>query len=68
MLINLFVEDINASQAELEAKGVKFFRDKGVEYWGGIISSFEDPDGNYVQLIQFDPSLAREEESATATA
>ena len=68
VLINLFVEDINASQAELEAKGVKFFRDKGVEYWGGIISSFEDPDGNYVQLIQFDPSLAREEESATATA
>ncbi len=69
VLINLFVEDINASQAELEAKGVKFFRDKGVEYWGGIISSFEDPDGNYVQLIQFDPSLAREEDApATATA
>jgi predicted enzyme related to lactoylglutathione lyase len=64
VLINLFVEDINESQAELEAKGVKFFRNKGVEYWGGIISSFEDPDGNYVQLIQFDPALAREEEAA----
>ncbi len=68
VLINLFVEDINSSQAELEAKGVKFFRDKGVECWGGVISSFEDPDGNYVQLIQFDPSLAREEDATTATA
>ena len=62
------MEDIHASQAELEAKGVEFFRDKGVEYWGGIISSFQDPDGNYVQLIQFDPSLARPEEEAAATA
>ena len=60
VLINLFVEDINASQAELEAKGVSFFRNKGVEYWGGIISSFEDPDGNYVQIIEYDPSRATE--------
>ncbi|MGH2609565.1 MAG: VOC family protein [Tepidiformaceae bacterium] len=67
VLINLFVDDINSAQAELEGRGVSFFRNKGVEYWGGIISSFEDPDGNYVQLIQFDPSLAREE-SVPATA
>ncbi len=67
VLINLFVDDIKSAQAELEGRGVTFFRDKGVEYWGGIISSFEDPDGNYVQLIQYDPSLARPEtEPATA--
>ena len=64
VLINLFVDDINSAQAELESRGVTFFRNKGVEYWGGIISSFEDPDGNYVQLIQYDPSLAREEDAA----
>jgi len=55
VLINMFVTDIAKEQAALEAKGVKFIRDQGKEYWGGIISTFPDPDGNYLQLIEFRP-------------
>ena len=54
-LLDFFVEDIEAEQKRLESAGVRFIRDKGREYWGGVISTFEDPDGNYVQLIEFKP-------------
>lgn len=56
VLIDLFVDDIKAEQARLEAAGVKFIRTQGKEPWGGIISTFPDPDGNYVQLIEYKPS------------
>lgn len=55
MLINFFVEDLAAEQKRLEAEGVRFIRTAGKEYWGGVISTFVDPDGNYAQLIQFNP-------------
>jgi|CXWL01.1.fsa_nt_gi predicted enzyme related to lactoylglutathione lyase len=54
-LLDFFVGDIEAEQARLESAGVRFIRDKGREDWGGVISTFEDPDGNYVQLIEFKP-------------
>ena len=54
-LINLQVEDIALEQARIEAQGVTFIRRKGREHWGGIISTFLDPDGNYVQLVQYNP-------------
>lgn len=53
VLINFFVDDLAAEQARLEAAGVRFVRTAGREYWGGVISTFPDPDGNYLQLIQF---------------
>ena len=52
-LIDLFVEDLAAEQARLEAAGVSCIRRKGREEWGGIISTFLDLDGNYVQLIEY---------------
>lgn len=55
VLIDFFVEDIAAEQKRLEAAGIKFTRSQGKEYWGGIISTFADPDGNIVQLIEFRP-------------
>lgn len=55
MLINFFVEDLAAEQARLKSKGVKFIREEGKEYWGGTISTFLDPDGNYCQLIEYRP-------------
>jgi len=55
ILINLFVEDLAAEQSRLEAQGVTFIRTDGTEYWGGHISTMLDPDGNYVQLIEFRP-------------
>ena len=54
-LLNLFVDDLAAEQKRIEAQGVRFIRSAGREDWGGVISTFEDPDGNYVQLIEFRP-------------
>jgi predicted enzyme related to lactoylglutathione lyase len=59
VLINFFVEDLAAEQARLEAQGVPFIRSKGKEFWGGTISTFTDPDGNYLQLLEFHPAWAR---------
>ena len=55
VLINLFVDDLAAEQTRLEGQGVRFIRTAGREYWGGVISTFLDPDGNYLQLIEFRP-------------
>ena len=55
-LIDFMVDDLTAEQARLEAQGVKFIRTAGREYWGGVISTFLDPDGNYCQLMQFKPA------------
>jgi predicted enzyme related to lactoylglutathione lyase len=55
VLVDLFVDDLGAEQARLKSKGVKFVREEGKEYWGGVISTFLDPDGNYCQLIQYKP-------------
>lgn len=56
ILLNLFVSDIVAERQRMEGDGVVFIRKEGVEPWGGIISTFLDADGSYVQLIQFNPS------------
>jgi predicted enzyme related to lactoylglutathione lyase len=55
VLINFFVADLAAEQSRLEGHGVEFIRTAGREYWGGVISTFLDPDGNYLQLIEFRP-------------
>ncbi|MEX2245260.1 MAG: VOC family protein [Dehalococcoidia bacterium] len=58
MLLNFFVDDLGAEQKRLEAAGVRFIRTAGREFWGGVISTFIDPDGNYSQLIEFRPEPA----------
>ena len=55
VLINFFVDDLKAEQERLEGQGVQFIRKAGREEWGGVISTFLDPDGNYGQLIGFKP-------------
>ena len=52
-LLNFMVDDLAAEQARLEAAGVRFIRTAGREEWGGVISTFLDPDGNYAQFIEF---------------
>ena len=66
--LDFWVDDIESEQAKLEAAGVKFTRDMGLEFWGGIISTFNDPDGNILQLIQYRPELAQIPEESLATA
>jgi predicted enzyme related to lactoylglutathione lyase len=54
-LFSFLVDDIAAEQARLEAQGVPFIRKQGREFWGGVFSTFLDPDGNYAQLFEFKP-------------
>lgn len=54
VLIDFFVDDVTAEQKRLE-QGVTFIRKFGQEPWGGVISTFLDPDGNYCQLIEYKP-------------
>ena len=35
-----------------------FIRKEGTEYWGGVISTFLDPDGNYCQLMSMKQEAA----------
>jgi predicted enzyme related to lactoylglutathione lyase len=56
VLISFFVDDLKAEQERLKEHGVKFIREEGKEYWGGIISTFLDPDGNYIQIMEYRPS------------
>ena len=55
MLLDFFVDDLTAEQKRLEGAGVKFIRTAGKEEWGGTISTFLDPDGNYCQIIEYKP-------------
>jgi predicted enzyme related to lactoylglutathione lyase len=55
VLPNFFVDDVAAEQKRMEGAGVKFIRTQGKEPWGGIISTFVDPDGNYGQIIEYKP-------------
>jgi predicted enzyme related to lactoylglutathione lyase len=65
-ILDLHIDGIDAEQDRLEKAGVNFLRRKGIEYWGGIISTFSDPDGNTVQLMEFHPELAHEENEPAA--
>jgi len=51
-MVNLAVEDIQAVHDRLSAAGVAFSRPPEQEPWGGWIATFNDPDGNTVQLMQ----------------
>ncbi len=55
-LFNFFVDDLAAEQKRMEGQGVNFIRTAGKEDWGGVISTFVDPDGNYGQIIEFHPA------------
>ncbi len=57
-ILDLWVDDMDAEQERLAGEGVKFSREKGLEFWGGLISTFNDPDGNTIQIIQYRPELA----------
>ncbi len=52
IMLNLDVADIVAVHARLLAAGVSFSRPPEPEPWGGRIATFQDPDGNTLQLMQ----------------
>ena len=51
-MVNLDVPDIHRVYQRLVAAGVEFSRSPEQELWGGWIATFNDPDGNTVQLMQ----------------
>lgn len=55
VLVSFVVDDIAAEERRLVDAGVACIRSRGKEFWGGIISTFLDPDGNYFQLIEYKP-------------
>ncbi|MEO9255333.1 MAG: VOC family protein [Tepidiformaceae bacterium] len=59
VLVTMRVNDLAAEHERLKNRGVPVIRTMGKEYWGGIISTFEDPDGNYFQLSEFHPEAAQ---------
>ncbi len=52
IMVNLEVSDIAAVAGRLAAAGVVFSREPSPEPWGGWIATFDDPDGNTIQLMQ----------------
>ena len=52
VMVNLGVDDIQEEYEALRTKGVKFTRPPELEHWGGWVSTFSDPDGNTIQLLQ----------------
>ena len=52
IMVNLGVDDLHAAYQSLSTKGVRFTRPPEEEHWGGWVSTFSDPDGNTLQLLQ----------------
>ena len=52
LMLNLAVDDIDATYARLREQGVVFSRPPEQEAWGGRVATFADPDGNTLQLMQ----------------
>jgi predicted enzyme related to lactoylglutathione lyase len=61
VLINFVVDDLPAEEQRLKDAGVECIRSQGREFWGGVISTFVDPDGNYFQLMHYSPDEAAAE-------
>lgn len=52
IMVNFDVGDIHGLHERLAGKGVSFIRPPEKEHWGGWVATFEDPDGNLLQLLQ----------------
>lgn len=52
VMLNLEVDDLDATHARLRDLGVSFVRPPESEHFGGRIATLQDPDGNLVQLLE----------------
>ena len=52
VMVNFNVRNIEDRVSKMKKAGTKFIRNPELEHWGGIVATFEDPDGNIVQLLQ----------------
>jgi predicted enzyme related to lactoylglutathione lyase len=57
VMANFAVDDCQAEFERLKERGVSFIREPSVDENDGVIlATFQDPDGNTLQLMQFPPS------------
>lgn len=54
LMVNLGVDDIDVIHRRLTEAGVRFVRGPEHEAWGGRVATLVDPDGNYLQLLDFE--------------
>ena len=52
VMLHLKVGDLVAFCARLKEQGTVFLREPARETWGGWVATFQDPDGNILQLLQ----------------
>ena len=52
--VEFVVEDVDAAYETLKKRGVNFVREPHDEVWGGRQASFLDPDGNLLEIVEFD--------------
>ncbi len=52
VMVNLETDDIKGDFERLHSQGVRFIRTPEREHWGGWVATFEDPDGNMLQLLE----------------
>ena len=52
IMVNLATDDIHGDYERLRSHGVRFIRPPEREHWGGWVATFEDPDGNILQLLE----------------
>lgn len=55
VLVNFFVDDLASEHRRLVEARVPCTREMGREPWGGVFSTFVDPDGNYFQVAEYKP-------------
>ena len=55
-IVGFETDDIQADYARLKSAGVEFIEEPN-DFGGGWIATFRDPEGNYIQLLQFTRQL-----------
>jgi predicted enzyme related to lactoylglutathione lyase len=51
-MVGFATDDVNGDVARLKSSGVQFI-DEGTDFDGARVATFLDPEGNYIQLLQF---------------
>jgi predicted enzyme related to lactoylglutathione lyase len=55
-IVGFDVDDVKAEAARLKAAGVEFIEEPN-NFGGGWIATFKDPEGNLLQLLQFEAPM-----------
>ena len=50
--LSFLVDDVHQQHRALSAKGVVFTGAPEVQFWGGMLATLRDPDGNQLQIVQ----------------